>query len=355
MTSVGFLTVQVAHGQLNVALERENLAARLCNGRRFDEAIKRIDQTYQICRHAQNLAAHLAIYGEEPDEGASTRVRLEIVEQLLWRWLVDWAPLTLNENHLPAFAQVRKAIARYLKSPEATTGSTIPFELTGELVEIIKLLTDHSPMDFMAMSATQFINWIDHSSGLAARIIRDQAAGDVEELLRTSLSFSDCMRFSSIADFQPESDIHTSAFAEFREDARLHVLKDQLPGIQILLLSRLFLLIDQLQKLQQPNVVPIGGCLHEGDASNHRDVRLSWVLTARGLLIHRVSVDAQEQAVKDYEVYAPTDLNFKSAHYVNSILGFTDLTQVNRLQRDLECSVLALDPCVAYNVEVDHA
>ena len=81
---------------------------------------------------------------------------------------------------------------------------------------------------------------------------------------------------------------------------------------------------------------------------------MAWVQNARGLLLHRVALDAQGM-VDDYRIVAPTEWNFHpDGALVHGLTGLAADDEA-RLVRQARLAVQALDPCVACRVEVVHA
>lgn len=80
---------------------------------------------------------------------------------------------------------------------------------------------------------------------------------------------------------------------------------------------------------------------------------LGWADTARGVLLHRVVLDAGR--VADWQLLAPTDWNFEARGVLARELSGVALDEalVEPLARDL---VLSIDPCVGFTLErVGHA
>ena len=80
---------------------------------------------------------------------------------------------------------------------------------------------------------------------------------------------------------------------------------------------------------------------------------LAAVQTARGLLVHRVRIDAGR--VGDYRIVAPTEWNFHpTGALASGLAGLAAPTQA-RAELSARLAVQALDPCVACRVEVADA
>jgi Ni,Fe-hydrogenase I large subunit len=80
---------------------------------------------------------------------------------------------------------------------------------------------------------------------------------------------------------------------------------------------------------------------------------LGAVETARGLLLHRVSV--RDECVVDYQIVAPTEWNFHPAGVLVQGLSGIEANDRAALLRRARLDVHTLDPCVACRVEVADA
>jgi Ni,Fe-hydrogenase I large subunit len=80
---------------------------------------------------------------------------------------------------------------------------------------------------------------------------------------------------------------------------------------------------------------------------------LAAVETARGLLLHRARL--QEQCVVDYQIVAPTEWNFHPDGALVRGLEGLEAGEEQHLVGAARLAVHALDPCVAFRVEMAHA
>ncbi len=366
MIGAGHLSVQLqqhdsAPPVLKITLARSNVANQLCAGKTVSQALPFISQTYTLCRYAQRAAADMALTGNEPGPAQRQAIQLEIIEQTLWRWLLDIPKLLFNEDNLKKYAALRKQVTRWQKALTATTNplttlieplpSSADYKaLSQEISELLGLAELNSNMP----NAGDVENWINTDTGLAARIIQFAAqAGEAKKSELTPHLDSEQLQTNAV-DFC-NGKRRLIGFTGVRFEMKYQPLLTKLAAIfneiQLNLFSRLLLLMDTLQDLVTGQAhLCVGHCLHAPYA-------LSWLMTARGLLIHRVEFEAHcANTVKHYQVIAPTDLNFSV--YDQSCTFFlqkTDLMQGKLTARILELSVLTLDPCVDYDVEVTHA
>ena len=80
---------------------------------------------------------------------------------------------------------------------------------------------------------------------------------------------------------------------------------------------------------------------------------LGWVETARGLLLHQIDLDGG--TVRRYRIVAPTEWNFHPQGALAAATVGVRETSAGQLARRTEWLLQSLDPCVAYQLEVEHA
>lgn len=80
---------------------------------------------------------------------------------------------------------------------------------------------------------------------------------------------------------------------------------------------------------------------------------LAQAATARGVLTHAVRV--ADGRVTDYRVLAPTDAFFRDAAGLSGLLAGVAAATRDAARRRLEQAVLALDPCLPYQLEINDA
>jgi coenzyme F420-reducing hydrogenase alpha subunit len=76
-------------------------------------------------------------------------------------------------------------------------------------------------------------------------------------------------------------------------------------------------------------------------------------LTARGVLTHAAHV--VDGKVASYRVQAPTDSYFADASALSSLLGNLEFASLDHARQALNQAILALDPCLPYEVELHDA
>jgi hypothetical protein len=121
--------------------------------------------------------------------------------------------------------------------------------------------------------------------------------------------------------------------------------------------DRLLARLVEVLRLAEPNAQGVGGeaWLAHGALALGERTGIAWTEMARGLLVHRVQLDADDRVIIGH-VLAPTEWNF----HPEGVLART----LQRLPADASAAALdaaarrlavAFDPCVAFDVEVPHA
>lgn len=93
------------------------------------------------------------------------------------------------------------------------------------------------------------------------------------------------------------------------------------------------------------------GCLDSVAVSDGSGLAVAH--TARGALLHRVSLEAGK--VQDYVIVAPTEWNFHPQGALATALLGTPAQVAEEVEQRVRRWVLALDPCVEYKVEISRA
>lgn len=84
-------------------------------------------------------------------------------------------------------------------------------------------------------------------------------------------------------------------------------------------------------------------------ASGGDGLGVAQTLTARGVLTHAIAL--RDGKVARYHLEAPTDASFAESTKLAALLADRELTTAESARRALETAILALDPCLPYEVE----
>lgn len=294
-----------------VASERPRAAVAF-RGRAADDVPRLVPLLFALCGRAQGRAAELAVAaarGSSVPPHVDDAVTREALREHLWRWLLDLPPLLGLAPMREEFPRAARAIA------------------DGRWDELRTLLADRHLIEMQA----RLIDMEDVEGNTAQLLPLLDAAGSIAAWPCLTAGFCQMPSWHGAA-------AETGALAR-RGDA------GNLGGaIAAHWLSR-------LAELRQGA---------DGSLCDSRVGRISsaspaagsgraLVETARGLLMHEVDIDGDGR-VADYRIVAPTEWNF---HPDGPLRGWLlGRPADGSLRGILERAVLALDPCVRWEVEI---
>jgi len=295
---------------VEVASERPQVAAVL-RGRDAEEAVRLVPLLFALCGKAQGCAASLALSAARGDAVApylDPAIQAEAMREHLWRWLLD----------LPALLG-----AAPMKAEFALAVSWIA---AGERKRMLSLLGD------------------SRIGALATRL--DEA----KDFAASSVALLPVMGASSTAGLWPRLDAGfcrqpqwQGAPAETGAYARIGGSGGG--GSAGRWLARLAELRDWAQGNAK---VGAGGTA--SSVSLAPGVGRALVETARGLLMHEIALDGER--IADYRSVAPTEWNFHPQGTLPAWLAGSDARDRNALRARVMRAVMALDPCVRWELEV---
>lgn len=298
MLSAGRLTIRAqwtASGLsgLEVALQRPPVT-QLFIGQTPAMVVKSLQLIYTLCAEAQAFAGQAALAaaaGETIRPADHARLWIELLHENFWRLLLDWPPALGLPPAKEAFIAWRAA--RHGDNCADATDKLLSITLP-ELVE--KCLE----------------KWVDRSNSPPYQAIR----------------------------FQPEQWL---AYFQGAGD-----LPPAVPpaSIHLALEARLAAVAEAAAALSAGTPYPLAQA-GEGACG------VAQTTTARGVLTHAVRLAAGR--VKEYRVWAPTDAFFTDAQALANLLDGAQFASLALARQAVEQSVLALDPCLPYTVELDHA
>lgn len=352
----GGLTVRMAwdgRRVVDVALESARAvgACRVLHGRTPDEVLAEIPRLFSLCGHAQSVAAEFALAAARGDatdparqRDCGRRVRWEAAQEGLLRWGMD-LPLLLGEAPLAiAWPVLRRAFDGALRDPGPDAGAAASTAADEALARLLGL----SPRAWLDAGAgvpevhSPAAHWLARIPADAGREARCETlpvppAGDFLALLsaRMAQEPSFCGRPEVGGDPRetgPWARCGTGLAAGLRGRA----------------LARLR---DVAVSLRRNEFSDAGddAC----GAARAGDVGIGWADTARGLLVHRVELSGGR--VRRYDVVAPTEWNFHPQGALYKALCGVVAEGEADLRRQAAAWVWALDPCVAWTLEVADA
>jgi uptake hydrogenase large subunit len=381
MSLEGELLVRVAwdgHGVLDarVASTRPFAAARVLEGKTPAEVAATVPLLFGICSCAQGAAAAHALAGAGAridDATAQMDVVLETMQEYFRRLLIDGPQTMHHAIDAASVADVRRRIAtrsserdekRVRESP--AVGSELASALRGTAARTIYGM---SPSAWLKLGdADELRAWADRGATIPARLLGllldtmpALGCSDVAvmpfpargALMRTVVpamarepEFSNAPTWDGLP-------VETGALARMQTHPLVAAL-DALEGNSVAtrMTARLAELATLLVELDAPPMDDRSASWVQ-TMSLARDEGLGAVQTARGLLLHRACL--ADGRVARYQIVAPTDWNFHpDGALVRGLRGIVTDDGATLEQR-VRLAVQALDPCVAFRIEVGHA
>ncbi len=296
MNSAGILTVRASWtdgrvDKLSVELRRPAVS-RLFIGQLPDAVVKTVPYLYTLCAEAQRTAARCAVAaarGEVPLPGDDRALWLEFLHENLWRLLLDW-PIALGlPQEKDAFIEWR---AKRQGDEGVASAQSLLEQTLRPLAEKCLDRLVHRSSAPMPVSGFDVAGWLDYWRGEA--------------------------------DHMPPLRGPSCVAATYR--------------------ARLADVERAVEALAGRAAYPMA---HAGD----QGWGVGQVLTARGVLTHAIHV--VEGLVANYRVQAPTDGFFADAAPLAALLAERTFADGEAARQGIEQAILALDPCLPYELEVD--
>lgn len=335
-----------------------------------------IRRLYSVCSEAQAAAAALACdlaAGVEPAAATAVarecRIIGECAKEYAWRLLLDLPPLLGEAVRLHELSGLRRRIDELnidhgedkLSSARGGAQMTGWLALADEVEEFVSRSVLGMPID--AWTRRGFDDWLAEGATGAARMIAklvpqrlcmsevaplpwlaaDELRADIAPALEASEEF---MR-SPVWRSQPAE---TGAWARQQQNPRLGDISHR--GLAGRLLARLIELADfpaRLRALAEGG--PCSSWVRGAQAAP--GVGISAVETARGTLVHCVAIEGDK--VAKWRIVAPTEWNFHPAGaFSRGLTGIEARTEAGA-RRAATLFAHALDPCVGFEVAIEHA
>ena len=319
---------------------RPSLAQKLVQNRGRNEAARIISQCYVVCKQAQTLAASLTV-NEQIPRLQHIRILLEMLDQSLWRWMVDLPRAAGLIADMPGYAVIKRQIFQWIMHSFSEDSLQVGQVDLTELSHRFENLTGIKPVDWQQMGNEQVLAWIADSASPAAAILKY-----VQQLVGSG-------EFSELPDLADGylSQLNGFEIAPAISDKIRQLTSQQIPANPLVclparpLVQRLNTMADIVQQLLTELNAPSGGALHSGNQC------LSWIMTARGWLMHWHDADPATQQIRHYRILSPTDASFMPAGQVETCLQGLRNSETE-LRQASELVVLAFDPCVEYRIEI---
>lgn len=317
MMDAGQISITVSGTEVTVSSTRPQVIPALFHGRNPAFVVGAIPRLYAVCNRAQTLASRLclgAAAGEDVDVGIPSTVVAEALREHLMRIAVDWS------NSLGYPAPSAEDLRQIHRLPEvaALHDRNLVSEEAGRL-----LMKWVAPRQLICAGIEELAEQPTVAGKLLANVLEAGWAGRGRTETypgseRTVLSLLDDDPGLEEAQREWGNALVVRLYARLLHAARL---SEVLTG----------------QRL--PAIVETG-------ASSAR----ASVTTSRGMLIH--SVQLAGGLISNYEISAPTDVNFTPEGPVKQVLQACVAFGDESLEDIARLLVVSLDPCVNYDLRV---
>lgn len=391
---------------LAVAIASSRLlgASRVFIGKGPAETARALPSLFSVCATAQAVACASACeiaLGQTPSATLIGARRLlvdvETAREHLWRLLLDWATFLGEMPRGPAMARVMAAWNQLNSALAAGSNPLLPGSprpqpdlkaasaAVTSLSEIaMEQVLGQAPADWLAdtPTASALYHWTLSTDTPAARLLREIAnqgwstLGSVPTRPLPTLSNAALearLQGPEADDFiaRPHWTGVPAESSPFTRQLRQALITDLAREHGNGLLTRLAAQLVELASILAGLPIRLA-TLDEGggeggpsdsvgpkrlqspaslEANLPRGVGLAQVQAARGLLVHRVALQADR--VADYRILAPTEWNFHPQGVAALGLATLPSTDDRTLLQLAGLFVTALDPCVAYDVHLD--
>ncbi len=354
-------------------------AVELLRGKNGQQAVNLIPLLFSLCGKAQGVAGVMALEAARgivaPAETTKWRERLvrgEAIQESLWRFMLDVPKIVSQPPMVAEFTQLRRSFARALdpvlsRDDWKTAGGKIAVPDDGAWRNLAGTLLGMTLPGLSSMlTLREMEQWFDSGATPLAVSMRELwhgkgrwGGGGVpllpslrrqEMLGRVLPELERDQDFAMLPSWQG-APAETGALARMAGHPLISsLLEREGASIFVRLLARLLEVVDLSKNLA-------------GDAQRlpwlesaalRPGVGAAWVQTARGLLIHWLALD-DDGKVADYRIVAPTEWNFHPQGAYTCGLAGQPAASADEARAAAELLLLALDPCVAYTLELNHA
>lgn len=323
------------------------LAAALLKGKTPAQVLQLVPLLFSVCGHAQGAAAQAALQaaqqiGLEDFARLEHKIRCEVVQEHLWRKLLDWPKLL----GLPQ--QEKNFVKWYAMLREIAAGDAGMADLR---LEFERDWLGMPLSDWRVLGDVQA--WWRTTQSPAAQLLakleeQASAAWNKSELLpawtAVQAQAACAGRWNAAFAAAPDRQGVAAETGAWSYHAAHPLLRGNSPASLMRLLARLIDTAELLDGSGVSRLDAISPAAGEG---------LAVVRTARGLLMHHVQMEAER--VKDYVNVAPTEWNFHSGGAYAQDMSELEEHDMERLKHRAHIMALSLDPCVAYEIEVQRA
>ncbi len=329
------------------------MAAQILKGRTQAQVLQIVPLLFSVCGKAQGAAANAALQAaQDGDSTGSATVERAIVceamQEHLWRVMLDWPKLLglvqPEQQFAGWYALLRKIATNEIGM--AVFLQEFERDCLGMPVAEWRALDNYSALqkwwNRVHSPLAQMLAMLD---GLEHGKQGSSAISLLPAWTATEANRACVGRWDAAFSAQPDwlgKAAETGAWAYFSDDKLLCDVWQQSKSKALTrLLARVLDVIEMASGSATPRLDVASPAAGEG---------IAVVRTARGLLMHHVRLAAEK--VTDYVIVAPTEWNFHaSGAFAQDMRGIKEKDE-EYLKQLAHISALSLDPCVAYEVEM---
>lgn len=337
----GRIDIRITRLGVEIRSTRPQLAQRLLAGRTPDEAVRLAGTIFSLCGQAQRTAARAACAaarGETPPD-ARREVLAERAREHAWRLLLDW-PRQAGQTGDPAAAAALSRLMQIADRPQALA-VWLEENLLGEAPDV--WLARAGLQDWIAAAPTPLAALfasLDERPASACPLLPPLTTDQAAALAQQALDTPDfCAR-----PLWQGAPAETGAVARQAAHPLLAAwIAAHGRGTGARQLARLLELARQAVADAADDVIrawPLDD-----------NTGIAGVETSRGLLLHVARLEAGR--IAQYRIIAPTEWNFHPAGPL--ALALRALPPGPDLEQRARLTAQALDPCVAYGIEIADA
>jgi Ni,Fe-hydrogenase I large subunit len=365
--------------QVTVRSTRPMIAARVLAGRTPADAAAMVRRIFSICSGAQGAAAAAALDAAgaialTQELGNRDRdVMLEALQDTFWHVLIDWPNTMGQASCATPVAAARFQIASSMRAADGTPRphDAVALRELGERLSAIAAQTVFGmpPATWLQQDSVEALEaWCARGGTVPAALLgqvlaeqpplgrsatplmpptqRESLLRDVVPAMRGDPAFAGAPTWAGAA-------VETGGLARMCNEPLVIALQERFGNaVPARIAARLTELARWLLELRAGDAAPapsprvLSVPLGTGEG-------LAAVETARGMLLHRARL--VDQRVADYQIVAPTEWNFHPGGALATGLVGLEAGDDAQLLGAARLAVHALDPCVAFRVEADHA
>lgn len=359
---------------VDIRSTRPEVATRLLQSRRSDEAQAAVPLLFSVCAHAQTAASRLACAaaaGVAPITAALMQARAAVAEESVreaaWQLLLQ-QPRWMDETpSSQATAAARAAQGWRFAEAGSDAGADSADSADGDdgtpARAIAQAVFGCSAAAWLQLSTWPAVaGWSAAGGTAAARYLHGLEttalgpARSAETPLLPPPTAGWLAAVAAAAAAETETDFtrhpvwqgrpaETGALARLQGDP---LLGSAAPPAPSRLLARHVARLRELALLLEGRLQPGLGALALAPGSG-----VAWVDTRRGLLVHHVQLDGER--VRLYRIVAPTEWNFHPQGALANALQDAPAAGVDAARQHALRLINSLDPCVSCGIEVQDA